>query len=269
MTDLLTAVVLGIIQGVTEWLPISSQGNVMAAAQFMGASASEAFSYAVVLHIGTLIAAIVYFWKEIIQLAKLQDKQLLKFLAIAVVFTGLTALPSYLFIKTLLEQETIQILGLTIFPQTIFLFLIGILLLATGALQQKKKFAAKTSLSNKNAVALGLGQGFTVLPGLSRSGTTASILLFEKFSPEQAFRISFLLSIPSVLIGELAFKAAEAPIIDANMMIGIMIAAVIGFASIHALLKIAKRINFALFCYALAIFYIIIGFVSLAAPFIA
>jgi len=269
MTDLITAIVLGLVQGITEWLPISSQGNVIAIAQFLGLSAETAFSYAVVLHIGTLIAAIIYFWKEIIQLLKFKNNSLLKFLAVAVIFTAPTAALSYFFIKSILETESIQIFGAEIFSQTIFLLLIGVLLIVTGLLQKKKKISEEGVLSKKNGFWLGLAQGFTVLPGLSRSGTTTAVLLAEKFSPEQAFRISFLLSIPSVLIGELSYKIAEAPVFDSAIIIGITIAAITGLVSIHILLKIAKRLNFRLFCFALAAFYLIVAIISIAVPFVA
>ena len=121
--DFLQAIILGIIQGITEWLPVSSKGNVSAIAQLMGLPVRDAFSFAVLLHIGTLVAAAVYFRKEIIALLKIKDKKLTKFIAIALVCTGITALPSYLLLRTILEKESIILFGLTVHTQTIFMML--------------------------------------------------------------------------------------------------------------------------------------------------
>jgi undecaprenyl-diphosphatase len=272
MAGILNAIILGIIQGITEWLPVSSKGNVTAVGQFMGMPTQSAFGFAILLHIGTLIAAAIYFRKEIIQLLELKDRKLLKFIATTLVFTGITAVPCYFLLKKILEQETIQILGIAIYSQTIFLLLLGFFLLVTGLLQKKAKKSkenAEANLSGKNAAFLGLGQGFTVLPGMSRSGTTVSIMLFEKFSPEQAFRLSFIISVPAVILGELSFNLLEAPQITIEAIIGIIAAAIVGFASIHALLKIARKINFSKFCIALGIIYLAIATATIAMPFIA
>jgi undecaprenyl-diphosphatase len=271
MADFISAIILGIIQGITEWLPVSSKGNVTAIGQFMGIPTKEAFSFAILLHIGTVIAAVIYFRKEIIQLLRLREKKFLKFIIIALIFTGVTALPSYLLLKTLLEQESIEILGIKIFSQTIFMIILGIFLVITGLLQRHaRKIKTETAnYSNKNAIGYGLGQGLTVLPGMSRSGTTIAILLFEKFSPEEAFKTSFLISVPAVILGELGFGVLEKPAFTIETIIGIIVAAIIGILSIHVLLKIAKKINFSKFCLALGAIYLIISGITAILPFIA
>ena len=267
--DFLQAIILGVIQGITEWLPVSSKGNVSAIAQLMGLPVRDAFSFAVLLHIGTLVAAAVYFRKEIIALLKIKDKKLTKFIAIALVCTGITALPSYLLLRTILEKESIILFGLTVHTQTIFMMLLGIFLIITGLLQRRKKTFDEKNYSGKNAAILGLGQGLTVMPGMSRSGTTVAILLFEKFSPEEAFKISFLLSVPAVLLGELSFGILEGPQLSTGLFYGIIAAAIAGFISIHALLKLAEKINFSKFCIALGILYLAIAAIAVALPFIA
>ncbi len=246
--DLIQAVVLGLIQGITEWLPISSQGQTVAIAlTLFGIDAERALSYSIFLHIGTLAAAIFYFRKELKELIQLKNRELLKFLAIALIATAFTALPSYLFLKSLLGSAAI------------LLFLIGFFLIITGLLQLKKKIVKGAGLSSINAILLGFGQGFSVLPGISRSGTTTSVLLFEGFEPEKAFRLSFLLSIPAVLIAEILFGLAEPFYFEFNLLVALAVAAIAGFFSIKYLIGIAKRVNFGLFCIIFGIIYLILA----------
>jgi undecaprenyl-diphosphatase len=250
--ELIHAIFLGIMQGLFEWLPISSQGQIAALSiQFFGVPAEQAIEYAVLLHAGTLLSAIVYFRKEISEIIQGQHKQLRKFIFIAVLATTITALPSYLLLKSFSASSVAM------------LFLIAIMLLVTGAIQKKnnssKTSRKKAELNSKNSVILGLAQGFSALPGISRSGVTTAALLFEGFSPEKAFRISFLLSIPSVLLAELAFGTIEGFTIDTNAILALAFAFLAGIVSIHALLKIAKRIDFSIFCIAFGLIYLAIA----------
>ncbi len=251
--DLAQAIVLGLLQGVFEWLPVSSQGQVMGLGiSFLGLTVESAKNYSIFLHIGTLFAAIVFFRKEIKRIISSRDVPLAKFLGIAVLATAITAIPSYLLLNAF------SLLGIPA-----LLFFIGIFLLITGYLQGRKQSQKKPGLSNKNAFFLGLGQGFSVLPGVSRSGTTVSVLLFEGFSPKEAFRLSFLLSIPSVLVAELAFSIFDPISIGLNEIVAVVSAFVFGLVSISVLLKLAEQISFSKFCYAFALLYFGIAFLAL------
>jgi undecaprenyl-diphosphatase len=248
--DFVQALVLGLIQGLIEWLPLSSQGQVMAVSMsFFGISAEEALKIAVFLHIGTFFAALYYFRKEAVQIISLKEKPLGKFLLIALLATAITGIPCYLFLKTVLKE----------FNPAGVLILIAILLFAMGLIQWKKKSIKKTSLNAKNAVFLGLGQGFAVLPGISRSGITTSTLLFEGFGPEEAFRLSFLLSIPSVFAADIAFGLFEGFSFTTESVFALAVAAIAGFISISALLKIAKKINFSIFCFFFGAVYAVLA----------
>ena len=249
LMDLFQAIVLGLMQGITEWLPVSSQGNVIIAGiKLFGLGAEQAFSYSVFLHIGTAFAAIIYFRKEIKEIIELKNKNLMRFMIIAVLSTAITAIPVYL----LMKQIAVNSMYLTL--------LIGLMLLITGFLQWKKKTQKKTEENSKNAFFLGLGQGFSVLPGVSRSGITTSVLLFEGFTPEKAFKLSFLLSVPSVLIAEIGFGLIEGIEFEMNLLLSILIAFVVGYFSIKYLIEFAKKVNFSWFCFTIGIFYIIISF---------
>ncbi len=247
--DLFQAIFLGLLQGITEWLPISSQGQtIIAATELFGIPAEKAFSYAIFLHAGTMLAALLYFRKEIKEIISLREKNLLQFLGIAVLSTAITGIPMYLFLKQISSSSFYLSL------------LIGLMLLVTGFLQWKKKKEKTAGKTKKNAFLLGLGQGFSVLPGISRSGVTTSVLLFTGFTPEKAFRLSFLLSIPSVFLAEALFGLKEGIVFEANLLIAVFVAFAVGYLSIKYLIKAAKRINFSYFCFALGVFYIVISF---------
>ncbi len=245
--DLLTGIIAGILQGIFEWLPISSQGNIMAALfLFFKSNPQEALQIAVMLHIGTLLAAIIYFRKEIIEMLKLKDKALSKFILVATVATAITAIPSYLVLESFLGTGV-----------AIVLLVIAFLLIATGIIQLKRKHIGDGKLSMLNAVLTGLGQGFSVLPGVSRSGTTTSVLLFRGFSPEKAFRISFIMSIPAVFLAEVGFGVIKGFLINQTAIIAMIIAFVVGLISMDFFIKAAKKINFSVFCFVIATIYII------------
>jgi undecaprenyl-diphosphatase len=250
--DFFTAIIAGLLQGIFEWLPISSQGNIIGALfLFFNTNPEEALQIAVMLHIGTLLAAIIYFKKEIKEMlfTKRKEKetqQMLKFIIIATIATAITAVPSYLLLE--------KILGTSI---ALVLLLLAVLLIITGLIQLFRKKIGNGEVNWKNAILTGLGQGFSVLPGVSRSGTTTSVLLFRGFEPEKAFRVSFLMSIPAVLLAELGYGIIKGFIINEMALLAMIIAFIIGLASMDLLIKMAKKINFAYFCFLLAGIYIV------------
>ena len=248
--DLIQAIVLGLMQGVIEWLPISSQGQVMVTAlALFNIPVGKALSYSIFLHIGTLIAAVIYFRKELRELIGLREKKLRNFLGIAVIASAITAIPSYLLLTNILESGFALMIAIALF------------LIVTGVIQLKAKSGREGEMNKRNALFLGLGQGFSVLPGISRSGVTTSVMLFEGFTPEKAFRLSFLLSIPSVLIAEIGFGLVETIEFELNLIISIIIAAVIGLISMDLFIRAARRINFSLFCFIFAAIYLVMAFV--------
>ena len=242
MVGILEAILLGVVQGLTEWLPVSSKGNVSILGQFLGMNVSDAFSYAIILHIGTLIAAIFYFRKDLREMFFGKQKEKTGFVFWVLAGTAVTALPAYLVLKKILETASISFAGITLYSQTIFLFVVGVFLLVTGFLQLAKKIEKHAVLSHKNAFVVGLAQGLTVLPGMSRSGTTSSVMLFEGFSPSKAFELSFFISIPTVLIGEIFFGFLEQPNLEASMLFGIAAAGITGYFSMGFLIGLAKKI---------------------------
>jgi len=259
--DFITAIVLGLLQGIFEWLPISSQGNILGILVWFGSNPKVALQLAVMLHAGTLLSAIVYFRKELREMLlpkqnvsetkKKKNSQLLKFLIIATIATAITAIPSFLILEELLG-----------FGIAFVLLLLAVLLLITGLLQLKKKQIGAGKLTWKNGLLAGLGQGFSALPGVSRSGITTSVLLFRGFSGEDAFRISFLMSIPAVFFAEIGYGLLKGFIFNEFSLVALIVAFVIGLVTMDLLIKLVRKINFSWICFVLAIIYFI-GFVLL------
>jgi len=238
--DLFSAVILGIVQGLVEWLPISSEAMVTLSAKFLfGMEYQEALSISVFLHWGTLVAAIVYFRKELLQMAKdifskNANKDLPLFLITTTILSGIIATP-LLFLAFSME-----------IPDGLFTIFIGIFLLFIAFLQKNQKAGKEgTKVEIKKAIIPGLAQGFSALPGISRSGITLATLLAEKFPLKDALRLSFLMSIPIVFAAELMLPVIKQDFVITNeMLAGAAAAAIAGFFSISALLKFAEKVNF-------------------------
>ena len=269
-------IIIGFLQGIVEWLPISSQGGlVFYISNFLEMPPEISLDYSVFLHIGTLFSAMVYFRKELynifslkninlllkynVQILKIKEKKetenflMLRFLFFSVLITFVIATPIYFFIRERFSLVAVSQINL----------LIGILLFATGflILFSKKSIIQKYDLSIKNAILLGVAQGFAIIPGLSRSGLTTSALLFRGFSPEKSFRISFLLSIPTMIIGEIGFLFLKGIFFSPYALLSLLISFVVGYLTIDLLLKFARKINFSYFCFVLGFIYIITFFI--------
>jgi undecaprenyl-diphosphatase len=237
--DFFSAIILGIIQGLVEWLPISSEAAVTLSGKFLfGMDYQEALSVSVFLHWGTLIAAIIYFRKELVQmlrdiLSKNADKTLPVFLIITTILSGIIATP-LLFLAFSVE-----------IPDGLFTIFIGLFLLCIAFLQKNQKAGKETKIEIKKAIIPGLAQGFSALPGISRSGITLATLLAEKFPLKDALRLSFMMSIPIVFAAELMLPVIKQDFIfTPELAVGAAAAAIAGFASISALLKFVERVNF-------------------------
>ena len=231
--DYIQAIVLGIIQGITEWLPISSEAMVTLAGRFLfGEEYKEALGNAIWLHGGTLIAVLVYFYKDIIEILKMKEKELLVFLVITTVLSAIIAAP------LLLLAFSLEI------PDYLFTIIIGIFLVVVAFLQKNRK-EGKQNIKPKTAILPGIVQGLAALPGFSRSGLTIAVLLAEKFSLKDSFRLSFLMSIPVIAGAQLALPLLKEGFeITLPMIVGSLTAAIVGFLTIKLLMEFAEKINF-------------------------
>lgn len=255
----LEAILFGIIQGVFEWLPISSQGNlVLLMAGIFGYLPEFTLRYSIFLHTGTLLAVLVYFRKEVIGILKStktyrpdfsENNRMLTFLIITTILTGLIGYPLFKF------------LIVSNFTGEIFIGLVGIALIITGLIQKFSKqrgLKSEKNLNLKDSLLLGILQGFSAIPGISRSGITVSSLLIRGYSSRDSLRLSFLMSIPAVLAAEIGLTLLEGfPGSDITFsVLGLASSFIAGLISIHVLLKIAEKIKFWIFC-------IVIGLIAL------
>lgn len=242
--------VLGTIQGITEWLPISSEGiNSLILLHFFDKSLSEAVGISIWLHLGTVLAAILYFRNELGRLMGYFPKyarrdpsvggspegSLISFLIIATLVSGMLGGPLLLLS---LEQEDV--------PAEIVMAAIGVLLIATGLLQRYAgRFEGRrTEPARRDSVLLGIVQSFAAIPGLSRSGLTVSALLLRGFDKTQALRLSFLMSIPIVLAAEVGLAVTDGVEFGAAALAGVGAAFFFGLISIRVLLRISAKVAF-------------------------
>jgi len=262
--DYFQAIVLGIIQGITEWLPISSQAMVFLSSRlFFDIAHVDALKISIWLHGGTLLAVIVYFWKDIIRILSSifkkdssEDKKLFSFLVLSTIVTGIIAVP---FIFFLFWVEL---------PEAPFTIIIGLFLIIVAFLQKKSRelkiINSLNRLSYFDSIIVGIAQGFAALPGFSRSGLTIAALLARKYSLKDTFYLSFLMSIPIIFLAQIALVIIDdGLIITSTFLVGALTSAVVGFISIRALLQFAQKVNFFKATLILGIIVIILGIILL------
>ncbi|MBN1169636.1 undecaprenyl-diphosphate phosphatase [Candidatus Micrarchaeota archaeon] len=250
--ELTEAVVLGIIQGLSEWLPISSEGMVTLAGRFLFDSQyQDALGSAIWLHTGTTISALVYFRNDILEILKMANRHLFLFLLISTLSTAITAVP-------------LLILALNLeIPESLFTIMIGIFLLGIAWLHKTRKISGQQKqLTDKNAFVAGIIQGFAILPGLSRSGLTIATLLGQKYPLHQSFRLSFLMSIPVTSAVQIVYPLAKGEFsVSAELLAGTIAAAVVGLLTIKYLMELSEKINFSTATFALGALVIVLGFI--------
>ncbi|MFX0108266.1 MAG: undecaprenyl-diphosphate phosphatase, partial [Candidatus Hodarchaeota archaeon] len=225
--------------------------------------AEQLVTLVVWLHLGTILAVIARYPRTILEIITLRDRQLFRLLLLATAATAVTAIPLYFLLKDslmVIHGETINILvGALLFVTAMFLWL--------PTRNAGGQEIETTDVDNQKSLITGIIQGFSVLPGLSRSGITISVLLMQKIDKEKALQFSFLMSVPAVLgILALEILTGEAipPAINAvDLFIMEVIVFVIGLISMEFLLRIARRISFWKLCVILGIIAIAFGIPAL------
>ena len=267
MIDLISAIILGAVQGISEFLPISSSAHLVLVPHLLGVETSLVFD--TILHLGTLVAIFSVFWKDIVNILKGFILSILDLTESKEVFLkGIREVPAKRF-AWLLIVATIPtgIMGIlfkdaieTIFRGTLF---IGVFLIITGILlymseRHKSGSITERDMTFKQAIALGVCQGLAVLHGISRSGATISAGLFAGLNREYAARYSFILSIPAVL-GAGLIQIKDIVTIDVSAFVlvaGFLSSVIFGYLSIKLLLKMIEGWSldiFAFYCWIIGI----------------
>lgn len=256
-------VIVAVIQAILEWLPVSSEGFVILfSVNLFQEPEATAFRLAIYFHLGTALAVLIKYWKDYWK-ALTEDHSTLRFLILSTLFTGVFGIPLYFLLNGILSNNAITGLIVTL--------LIGLTLLITGTLLRLGKIKASDSIGYqdrfiKDEILLGLCQGFAILPGISRSGTTVTYLLLRGYKKEDAFYMSFIISLPAVL-GAVAFDFLfNADFIFSfswEFLIIMLITTVVGYFSMDLLLRSARKLPFDVICYILGGITVILAIILL------
>lgn len=180
---MLKYIILGIIQGLTEFLPVSSSGHLVIMQKILGISGQEV-ALIVVLHLGTLFALVLFFFKDILEV--LGNIKFLSLILIVSIITGIIVMAGKDFFESLFAYPKLVACALII---------TGIILIISRRFMDTKR----NVIGIKDAFILGIAQGIAIIPGISRSGITISTLLFRKIDRQTSFRFSLLTCIPAIL----------------------------------------------------------------------
>jgi undecaprenyl-diphosphatase len=226
-------ILAGVLQGVFEWLPVSSEGVVALFTNF-SLPQMNSVDFALFLHLGTALAVILFFWKDIMDMILFKDKKFLKFFVIVTVISGGLGFFVYKFASNIGGGAAL-------------LFLMGCGLFLTSWFQKKKiKIKAGENLS---AIVVGLLQAITPIPGVSRSGATIFGLSLFEHDPEKILKTSYLISIPVVLGADLYIYLKSPTMITSDTWIALLFSFIFGFITLKFLMEATKKINFSKFTF--------------------
>lgn len=256
--DIIQAIIMGMVQGLTEFLPISSSAHLVIVPELMGVKSSLAFD--TILHVGTLVAVVGYFWSDILAMIKafvsslldlfrgnfkegLKDdefKRLAWLIIIGSIPTGLMGI----FLKDQFES---------LFSSTVavgfFLIITGLILWGSERMPKGEKEVKE--LSFKDGILAGVAQGCAIAPGISRSGATIATGLFLGFDRKLAARFSFLLSIPAIL-GAALIQVKDITSMDTGLTVliaGFISATIFGYLAIKFLIGYIQKHSLMVFAY--------------------
>lgn len=241
-------VILGIVQGLTEFLPISSSGHLVLLSEWFGIS--DSLFVSILLHLATFFSIVVVLRKEVFYFIRHPFSKETIRLAIATIPTCILALILMPLIDQSFEGAFLP-----------FCFLISaVLLMATDlAGKRKEKFPVQSQLTNKNAIIMGIGQGLAIFPGISRSGTTICAGILSGAPKEECAKFSFLMSLPIILLSmamEIYKIAAKDYVISVNVVgviLSFVIAFLVGIFAIKVMLRLTQKASFRYFAFYLIV----------------
>jgi undecaprenyl-diphosphatase len=251
-------IILAIIQGITEFLPVSSSAHLLIIQHIMGFDGVSHIAFDLVLHLGTLLALCLFFFKEFVSILDIRqqsNRQLIFYIIIATIITGVLGL---------ILGKWVENFSSLIFL-AIFLFITALLLLSTKNLKERNEI-----ITLKRASFIGLIQGLAVIPGISRSGSTIVMGRYLGLNRKKAFLFSFMLSVPSILGATLLegikmyYNTPQSPIDFefTNIVLGFIVSFITGYIALKVFVKIVLGKYFYIFgyyCIIVAIFSLVLG----------
>lgn len=241
--------IMGIIQGITEFIPVSSSGHLVIAQNLFGLQKPQIF-FDIILHLGTLMAVIIYFRNDILEIIRSLIKPKTEgFKLFLLIITG--TIP--IFVLGYLMKGYFKLLFTTPIYSSIFLIITGTILFLTKFIKtapDHEKDIQKFSF--KDAVIIGISQALAIAPGLSRSGVTISAGIFRKINRKLCTKYSLLLSIPAIL-GAVFSEITEVQAISFEqlimLLIGFISSFISGYLAIIVLVKCLEKAKFYVFSY--------------------
>jgi len=245
--DLIQTLILALIQGVTEWLPISSSGHLVIMQEYFGLAPPVIFD--VLLHVGTLLVVFIVFWKDIADITR----------AVARLDFGAKEGKIALYIAAgNVPTVMIGFIFHEIFESFFHsLLAVGVALLGTGCILYFSKYGKNgKGINCLTAFLMGTAQGIALIPGVSRSGVTIATGLLSKLQKEMAFKFSFLLSIPAVIgaaVAEFALAESKNLFLEElngfTMTVGIVVSMIVGYTALKLLQRLVFGEKLHLFAY--------------------
>jgi undecaprenyl-diphosphatase len=240
----LDAVILGILQGLTEFLPVSSSGHLVLAQAILGVK-QPGVSYEVLVHLATALAVVIYFRQRIVLLVRSifdgtmkSERAILGCLIIGTVPAGVLGVLFSGFFESAFSNPLVT---------SLMLFVTGVILLATRYVRTGRR-----NVSLVSAIVMGFGQALAIMPGISRSGATIAAGMAAGVNPARAAEFSFLLALPAIL-GAAMFKADELLLLRADLIGQYVAGAVVSFAlalvAVYTVLAVVRRGKFDYFGY--------------------
>ena len=235
MLNLIQVLLLSVIQGIAEWFPISSSGHLAILHNMFG---FQDLAFDVFLHFASILAVLVLFWKDIIKILDIREKENIKYIGLLL----LGIIPAG--IIGVLFKDYIEGFFSSLFYLGIFFIVSGLIVYCTKFSRERRE-----KIQWFDSLFIGIFQAIAILPGISRSGATIGSGLFRGLKKEEALRFSFLMAIPIVLGASiLEFKDLMMSNINYNMLlISFFVTFFVSLFTIKILLRIVKSNKFYLF----------------------
>ncbi len=254
--NLFQTIVLSIVQGITEFLPVSSSGH-LAVLQTIWQLPESSIAFDALLHFGTLGAILAIFYKDIKAIIENKNWKIIKLLIIGTLPAAIFGLLFKSFIET--KFSSLRFIGFAFLITALFLFLTRFATRFSEKNQQNQ--INIENISFLDALIIGMAQAIALFPGISRSGMTITAGLFRKLEPKTAYEFSFLLAIPAILgafILQMPNLIQQAQNNYLLYTLGTLIAFIIGIISLKVLSKILQKGKFFWFSFYLLILGILI-----------